>query len=113
VAVGQPFAILDLPDGGERAFTVLSAEIGEAPVMARGELRPRRAAVLRLHLDPADVETGLPYLDVAAATLYAQLRPIVLAPAYRPRRFTIRKVGAGLGARFSVSSGPIGGVTAA
>lgn len=106
MAVGSPWEFLDLADGQERAVTVLSAEIGRGTFTARGDLVAQTTDVLRLHLDPAGVLAGLPYVDVSSKTLIAQLSPLVLAAGYSPRRFTIRKVGTGLGARFSVASGP-------
>ena len=107
MTVASPFEILDLADGESRTFTVRSAERGEASITLAGAGGPKVVPVLRLYLAPGEKAFGPDYYDVTARTLQAQLEPQLLAPAYRPRVFTITKSGVAPAARFTVASRPV------
>jgi hypothetical protein len=106
VTVESPFEILELAPGESRPLTVLWAEEGRMTITPRDGRPPKEIPVLRLHVDSTDKPVPPQYLDITSLTLQAQLRPLVLAPGYVPRRFTITKVGSGPGARFTVGSTP-------
>ena len=98
--------ILELAPGESRSFTVLWAEEGRTIINPRDGRPPKEIPVLRLHVDPKDKPTFPQYYDVTGITLQAQLKPLVLAPGYVARRFTVQKVGSGPQARFTMTSSP-------
>ena len=98
--------IFELAPGESRSFTVLWAEEGRTIINPRDGRPPKEIPILRLHVDPRDKPTFPQYYDVTALTLQAQLKPLVLAPGYVARRFTVQKVGSGPQARFTLASSP-------
>jgi hypothetical protein len=98
--------ILELAPGESRSLTVLWAEEGKTIINPRDGRPPKEIPVLRLHVDDKDKPTFPHYFDATSLTLQAQLKPLVLAPGYVARRFTITKVGSGPQARFTVLSSP-------
>jgi hypothetical protein len=98
--------ILELAPGESRSFTVLSAEEGRTIINPRDGRPPKEIPVLRLHVGISDKPTFPQYYDVTSLTLQAQMKPLVLAPGYVPRRFTVQKVGSGPQARFTLTSSP-------
>jgi hypothetical protein len=98
--------ILELAPGESRAFTVLWAEEGRTTIYPRDGRPPKEIPVLRLHVDPKDKPLFPQYLDVTSLTLQAQIQPLVMAPGYVARRFTVTKVGSGPQARFTLLSNP-------
>ena len=101
-----PIEILELAPGESRGFAVLWAEEGRTIINPRDGRPPKEIPVLRLHVDPKDKPLFPQYYDVTALTLQAQLRPLVMAPGYVARRFTITKIGSGPQARFTALSSP-------
>jgi len=98
--------IFELAPGESRSFTVLWAEEGRTIINPRDGRPPKEIPILRLHVDPRDKPTFPQYYDVTSLTLQAQLKPLVLAPGYVARRFTVQKVGSGPQARFTLTSSP-------
>jgi len=101
-----PMEILELAPGESRSFTVLWAEEGRTTIYPRDGRPPKEIPVLRLHVDLPDKPLFPQYYDATSLTLQAQLRPLVMAPGYVARRFTVTKVGSGPQARFTVLSNP-------
>jgi hypothetical protein len=101
-----PMEILELAPGESRAMTVLWAEEGRYTINPRDGRPPKEIPVLRLHVQEADRPFPPYYYDITSLRAQALLKPVVLAPGYVARRFTITKVGSGPSAGFTVGSSP-------
>lgn len=101
-----PFEILELNPGESRSMTIVSAIEGQMTIKPAHTPEGKVIRALRVNVDDADKPTFPRYWDITSQTLVAQLAPQVTFSGYRPRRFTITKVGSGPSARFQLDAAP-------
>ncbi|MGH2882995.1 MAG: hypothetical protein ACRDPA_09925, partial [Solirubrobacteraceae bacterium] len=101
-----PFEILELNAGESRSMTIVSAQLGTMTIHPANAPAGKLISALRVNVDQADKPTFPYYWDVTSQTLIAQLAPQVTFAGYRPKRFTVTKVGAGPAARFQLAVEP-------
>jgi len=63
----------------------------------------KTVSAIRIHVDPRYKPIGVPYWDITAGTLQAQIRPILQRPDFTRLIITIRKYGEAPTARFQVT----------
>jgi hypothetical protein len=103
-ALAGPFDLLELQPGESKSLEVQAATLGTMVIHPSYAPQGKTIQVLRLHVLEADKPTFPYYYDVTSQTLIAQLAPQVTFAGYKPRRFTITKVGSGPSARFQLSA---------
>ena len=104
--LGEPFEILDLPDGGAMELLPIRWELGRGLIHPRDGRPAHNIPVLRLHVAPADKPTEPRWWDVTAKTLIAGLLGYLEAPGGRRFRFIIVKTGVAPTARFTLDARP-------
>ncbi len=102
-----PFELLELSPGESRAMTIVTAQEGEMTIHPSYQVGGKLIRALRVHVEDSDKPLFPHYWDITSQTLIAQLAPQVLFAGYRPKRFTITKVGSGPSARFQLAVEPV------
>jgi hypothetical protein len=103
MAVESPFDILELPESGVLVTTVLSWELGQMSITPRDGRPQKIIKVIRIHVPQTTKATFPHYYDITAQTAIAQLSPILDDVVRNKRTLTLRKVGSGAAARFSIA----------
>lgn len=100
-----PMEIMEMADGESRTFIVEKWDQGTTQITMQrnGQSQTRTINVLRLHVPVADKKIGMPYWDLTAQTLIAQLLPLLPGAQASKRRIRIIKHGVAPLARFEVA----------
>jgi hypothetical protein len=99
--LAKPYELLDLGDGGTKAFQVDRHELGQMQITPRVGLA-KAIHVLRVWVPVADKALHPPYWDITATTLIDQLLPYLKSAAHARSRYTITKTGVAPTARFTL-----------
>jgi len=101
-----PYEILELNDGQKIDLKPVRWEIGTMSIKARwtGAPAEKEILVLRLHMQPKDKPVGIPYWDLTAQTLIAQLRPLLETRLYETKIIRITAHGEAPRKRFTVET---------
>ncbi len=102
MAVGSPFDILELRDGGELVTRVLAFEEGPVVVTPRDGRAPKVVQGIRLHVPMEDKQTAPPWWDVTAQTVKPTLLAVLPRVTQGKLWLKLHKYGDGAGARFGV-----------
>ena len=89
----SPIELLDIPAGEPTEFRVLRYEVGETVIVPRGGPAGKTVAAIRLHVPREDKPVGVPYWDVTAGNLIAQLKPLLPGIVSSRRRIRVTKHG--------------------
>ena len=100
--LAEPYAYMDLGDGGSKTMTILRIERGEGLLHPRDGRGPFTAPVWRLHVPIEDKGLFPPYWDTSSKNLGTELEQIFRVSLLGPMRVKITKIGEGAGARFRV-----------
>lgn len=102
MAIETPMELLDLQDGGKVEFHILKVERWAGVIKPPTHPDGKEVDVLRVYVRPGEKSHGLPYYDLTAKTLRAQLEPLVDSIIASQRLVRITKRGVAPSARFSV-----------
>lgn len=102
--ISEPFELLELRDGESVRLKVRDYEFGEMVIHPRytGAPGEKRVPVLRLYVPAEYKPRGVPYWDVTAKTLQAQLKPLLPELKASGKEFIISAFGHAPSKRFSV-----------
>ena len=101
-----PYEILELGDGGSLTLHPLAWAEGEMTIHPRFQRSPKLINVIRVWVPTSDKPLFPDYFDLTAATLVAQMRPILRRTDFRELAITITKHGVAPKARYSVTVAP-------
>jgi hypothetical protein len=102
MAIDKTMELLDLQDAQSATFRVTRWEAYKGTIKTTKEPDGKEIDVLRVYVDPADKKHGLPWYDITAKTLVAQLTPLLDTIVAQRRYVNITKRGVAPMARYSV-----------
>jgi hypothetical protein len=102
----RPYDILELADGQSITLQIKGFADGTMKIVPKGQTAEKEIRVLRVVVPPEIKTTGVPYWDITATTLVAQLQPYLYAPGYQTKKFTITAHGIAPMKRFTLKVSP-------
>lgn len=101
----EPVEWLEIGNGSEANFTVINFKLGKTEIRPRYDPNKVKkwVAAIRLYCEPSQKPNGVPWWDVDAKGLIAQLLPMLGELKGKKKRIRITASGFGGAKRYSVS----------